>query len=223
MFTGDTNENTVLPLETQIAAELARVAVMKMIKRVWMGHPAATPALGEAVSLLMKVCSVAEALELNSEQLLQEASNSSCAAGLADLLKDLQMLHYKTNDIVCVKADRSLQVSGLPPITLGKRAFMVLRILGRHALAHPAAFMNIADLLNAVLEELGCYANEKGTSFWPDPVPEDIHKIVNILREEVRKAGGNPLLIESSPSYGGGYRLSTPHYNIIVQEDLDYE
>jgi DNA-binding winged helix-turn-helix (wHTH) protein len=141
-------------------------------------------------------------------------------------LNHLQTWNCVTNDIVRIKGaldgDRTLQINGLPLISLGKRAFLVLTILGRYALSRPGAFMTMSDLLDAVFEQTGASTNQKETGFWNDPMPEDVHKIVNLLREEIRKAGGNPLLLESSTSYGGGYRFSTPHSNIII-EDVDHE
>ena len=82
--------------------------------------------------------------------------------------------------------------------------------------------MTMSEMLNAVLEHPGVCANQKQTSFWKNPIAEDIHKAVKTLRDEIDNAGGNHLLIESSENYGGGYRLSTPHYNVIL-EDFDDE
>jgi hypothetical protein len=226
MAGSSTQENMAFLLEAQIVADLGRLAVLRLAKGALEDQDGAEAALVEATVLLHKVLALAEAIRPEHEQALSGAGIATQAAALRAQLDNLAAFTYKTNDVVCLKGalegDHYLQVNGLPPITLGKRAFLVLRILARHAVARPGAFMTISEMLDAVSEHPGVCANQKEATFWNNPIAEDIHKAVSTLRDEIENAGGNRLLIESSETYGGGYRLSTPHYNIIV-EDFDDE
>jgi len=222
MFPGNTNDKMMLLLEAGIAVEVARVALLKLARSAWQGNQAAATALVEATAWLKKVVDLADAIRPEQDQELSGEDVATHAATITDQINNLQAFKFKTNSILTIRGgldgERSLQIFGLAPITLGKRQWLVLKHLALHAHAHPGAYLSVNEIVNALLDD----PTREMAEFWKDVAPEDVHKMIGSLREDIERGGGNPRLIESAKSYGAGYRLSTPCWNVFV-EDLDCE
>lgn len=216
-------DRTALWLDAQIAADLARVEVLQMVKLAMMGNEGAAAALVEVTLLLRKVTEVAEAVKPENEHVMPSGGIATHAAAIQDQINNLESHGFLTNSLCVIKGgvidcERWLYIDGLEEIRLGKREWLVLKHLAIAALGRPGAYLRVSEIVDALQEDR--FRIKAG--IWDLVLAEDVHKAIGILREEIEKAGGNPRLIESSESYGGGYRISTPYYNIII-EDLDCE
>ncbi len=137
-------------------------------------------------------------------------------------LSEITRHTLKTNDIVTLhggpgRSDtRSLSINGSGPIGLARREFLFLLVLFRHRKSH-GQFLSMEKILNLLIllkeEELGAGF----ASFWIDPTPEDVFRIVRELRAKIAEAGHNAKLLENS--HGAGYRLSTASCNVVVEYD----
>jgi len=195
---------------------------LKLAKWACQENEAAATALIEATVLLQNVADLADTIRLEQEQDSSGEGITTHAATITDQINNLQAFKFKTNSILTIRGgldgERLLQIFGLAPITLGKRQWLVLKHLALHAHAHPGAYLSVNEIVNALLED----PTREMAEFWKDVAPEDVHKMIGSLREDIARGGGNPRLIESAKSYGAGYRLSTPCWNVFV-EDLDCE
>ena len=146
-------------------------------------------------------------------------------------IREITEAGFLTNDIVQLtgglgKEDtRQMKINGLPAIKLDRREFGVMLVLAKHAVSTrhlldrppQPVYLAINDILDEV-ENLNKARGKSGMDpeFWRDPSAEDVRRCVFSLRKKIREAGGNERLVESAPQRGGGYRLSTAWWNVIV-------
>jgi hypothetical protein len=143
------------------------------------------------------------------------------------LLGRAQAETYATNDLVTLQGSfhagqKELRVNGAA-FDLDLREFLFLYVLGRRLLklaaeedAAASSFLTIKEILDdikAVRVEQRIPEDR-----WRYPVPEDIRRVVNSLRNKITAAKGNENLIESGQR-GGGYRLSTAAWNLDLRVD----
>jgi len=211
--------NLLLLLEAKLAAD---VAMLRLVKAACEGNADAGAALLEATGLLQQIASLADPITPGEGSDESGGILAGHVARVRSQIARLREMKFKTHDVLILRGalygERTLQVSGLSALSLGQRPFLVLKILVRHALANPGAYLSVHEIVNALLED----PIRQNAGIWEDVVPEDVHKTIRGLRESLEEAGGNPRLIELSRSYGAGYRLSTPCSNIFL-EDLDVE
>lgn len=130
---------------------------------------------------------------------------------------------FKSNDIVLLVApswygDKYLKLSSAPlPITLGNLSdFMLLRSLAMFARDDPGQFIRMPDLLDDLDYQCRGLTNRIGKPL-PECLSEPvIWKSLNRLRSKISNAGGRDEIIETASAYNGGFRLSTPPWNIIL-------
>ena len=111
----------------------------------------------------------------------------------------------RTNDIVEIIADRRMvRINGVPLFGLKSNDLDLLLVL---ALESPSGLpLTAKEIMNRI--EAGALPQGFG---WKDPQPEQIYNAVWRLRTVL---GRNEDLIEKIQ--GLGYRLSTPHVNVLV-------
>ncbi len=130
---------------------------------------------------------------------------------------------FRSNDVLLLVApewygDKYLKLSSASgPIRLGALAdFMLLRTLAMHAIECPGQFIRMTDLLDRLADECKGLTTRLG-----DPLTDGLSETViwrslHRLRDKIRKAGGREEIIETSPTFNGGFRLSTPPWNIVL-------
>jgi hypothetical protein len=74
-----------------------------------------------------------------------------------------------------------------------------------------ARFASVATLLEEIEH---AKAEAKLEGLWQYAIDTDVHKAISSLRTKLADAGLNRNLIEGKR--GSGYRLSTPHWNLIT-------
>lgn len=135
---------------------------------------------------------------------------------------------FKTNDTVELNAsgwygDRSVKLSSAPKaIPLGRILdYVVLRALATYAIAKPGQYIRIDDLIVHLQSDSKGLQTRLGDFVADGLSPEELWKSFSRLRRKIAKAGGRKELIEKSSSHGGGFRLSTPPWNIVVSDPID--
>jgi hypothetical protein len=142
-------------------------------------------------------------------------------------IEEMRVQGYKTNDIVeigdnildVLKASR-VSVNGTS-IDLEVRELLTLFGMVRQAQSQArertrvrgaeARFTSVATLLEEIER---AKAEAKLEGLWQYAIDTDVHKAISSLRRKLAVAGLNRNLIEGKR--GSGYRLSTPHWNLIT-------
>ena len=216
------NDSAPADFDAQILAAQAHLALLTMAKSAHKGDSTAQAAFSEAATLVGQVCQLAQTVGPCSSGLPVEWLDFPCATTGDEQVCKLEKSKLRTNCFVRIRGaldgDRCLDIAGLESIRLGKRMFVVLRILARHAFANPGAFTPVNDIVIAIEEEMATYESATSDKFWEVPVAEDVRRVVSELRDLILHAGGNAMLIESCGTRGGGYRLSTPADKVTISE-----
>jgi len=142
-------------------------------------------------------------------------------------LQEMRAQGYKTNDIVeigdnildVLKASRvsvngtSMDMEVRELLTLFSMVRQAQGPAREHSRFRGAAvrFASVATLLEEIER---AKAEAKLEGLWRYAVDTDVHKAISSLRKKLAGAGLNRNLIEGKR--GSGYRLSTPHWNLIT-------
>ena len=133
---------------------------------------------------------------------------------------------YKTHDLVELVGgfkthEKQVSINGLGPIHLSMSQFAVLLVLAAHArtlqkLSTPREIKGGTFLSSKeILDEIDAWRKEQPALIGPED-KSSLHRAIFDLREKIRIALGNPNLIETGEAGQGGYRLSTPAFNIVI-------
>jgi len=147
-------------------------------------------------------------------------------------IQELAINGEASNDIIVLgggtqadKTARHVRINAIPPITLGRREYVILLVLCRHRLgllegleAIDQKFMPAADIVKEIEHIKTRAVGLKEDEWWRYPMPADVYKTVHSIRMKLDNAGANPRLIESGPR-GTGFRLGTAERNIVLAED----
>ena len=132
-------------------------------------------------------------------------------------------MSFRTNDVVLLVApdwygDKYLKLSSAcGPIALGTMVdFLLLRALALYAIKNPGQYMRMTDLLDDLTSQSEGVTTHLGNSLSKGLSETVIWKSLHRLRNKICDAGGRGEIIETAPTYNGGFRLSTPPWNIIL-------
>ncbi|NIA14726.1 MAG: hypothetical protein GWP08_11655 [Nitrospiraceae bacterium] len=149
------------------------------------------------------------------------------------ILTEMRSRELLTNDYVTLSGglqrgtSRTLQVNGLPPVSLDRKEFLVMLILASPGLD---PFLTLDETrhrgyvpLEKILKRVEVAKNrwlEKMSGgkedFWVFPNDEDVRKIVWQVRGKLEENDGNRNLIQTGNQHVG-YRFSCPRRHITVE------
>jgi len=147
---------------------------------------------------------------------------------LAKSAAEINEARHLTNDIIEIRGGfgttaKQIQINSAQ-ISLTRAEFLVAFVLASHArtldrLPSPrrvdgGPFLSVEEILREVDSLRAEEASLAG--FWSNATFSNIHRTIWELRRKLLAVGANPNLIQSGPPGDGGYRFSTPPFNITI-------